>query len=122
MLHEDSFNNHIKKFLEVKNVVQDINNIVEENKNKGFKSNGSRKFGRIFNRKKKKSNAVDQFGDNYFADTLDDYTTSLSITLPKSLVSIIDKHRNDVTRSRFIRKVLSYCLTNEDDKDLESKT
>jgi hypothetical protein len=90
--------------------MNDLNEIKEKNQNIGFKSGGNRKFHRVFNRKKKKSDAIDQFGDNYFATSKEDYTVSLSITLPNSMIKMIDECRNEVSRSRFIRKVVQYSL------------
>lgn len=101
--------------------MSDLNKIKENNKNVGFKSGGNRKFHRVFNRKKKKSDAIDQFGDNYFATSKEDYTVSLSITLPNSMIKLIDECRNDVSRSRFIRKICQYSLDLEKYEDKSEK-
>ena len=93
-----------------KSIITDLEKIKQKNQNIGFKSGGNRKFHRVFNRKKKKSDAIDQFGDNYFATNKEDYTVSLSITLPESMIKLIDESRKDVSRSRFIRKIVQYSL------------
>lgn len=93
-----------------KSIIPDLDEIKERNANIGFKSGGNRKFHRVFNRKKKKSDAIDQFGDNYFANSKEDYTVSLSITLPNSMIKQIDKYRGEVSRSRFLRKICQYSL------------
>lgn len=94
-------------------MINDLDNIKKENANRGFKSGGNRKFHRVFDRKQKKSNAIDQFGDNYFATSEEDYTISLSITLPASMIKMVDEYRKEVSRSRFIRKLIEYSLNLE---------
>lgn len=101
---------------EIKNTLAQKENVIDNmsstaEANKGFKSNG-RKYKRVFKRHERKSVAVDNFGGKYFADDKDDYTKSLSITLPKSMVEIIDKKRkkDGITRSRFIRKIIEFSL------------
>lgn len=96
-----------------KSIITDLEEIKEKNQNVGFKSGGNRKFHRVFDRKKKKSDAIDQFGDNYFATNKEDYTISLCITLPESMIKLIDECRADVSRSRFIRKLVQYSLNLE---------
>lgn len=102
--------NEIKVSLSKKeNVINNMTRVAKNNA--GFKSNG-RKYKRVFKRHERKSVAVDNFGGKYFAEDKCDYTKALSITLPDSMIKIIDEKRkaDKVTRSRFIRKIIEYAL------------
>lgn len=90
------------------NVIDNMHQAIDNNQ--GFKSNG-RRYKRVFIRKERKSLAVDHYGGKYFAEEKQDYTKSISITLPRSMIKIIDSYCVDgVTRSRFIRKIIEYAL------------
>jgi hypothetical protein len=88
-----------------------IEQTIDNNKGKGFQSN-NKIYRRIFNKSAKESKAIDKFGDPYFYSNKDDETISISITLPKSLVEVVNEYCMDkgVTRSRLIRKMLEYSL------------
>jgi hypothetical protein len=88
-----------------------VDDLISSNSNKGFKSN-NKIYRRIFNKSSKESKSVDQFGDSYFYDDINDETKSISITLPLSLIEEVNKYckKKNITRSRLIRKIIEYSL------------
>ena len=49
---------------------------------------------------------LDEYGDSYYALADEDLTINVSVSLPESLVDIVDQKRGDISRSRFIRKII----------------
>ena len=49
---------------------------------------------------------IDEFGDEYYASKPEDKTKTVSVSLPKSLLAIVDEDREDIARSRFLRHIL----------------
>ena len=74
-----------------RDVLSDIEQDIEDNSSKGFKS-AKKTYRRVFNRAERTSRAIDKFGDPYFASDSGDETESISITLPKSLIKIINEY------------------------------
>lgn len=56
---------------------------------------------------------VDDFGNPYRALDEEDFVKIISITLPKSLIVILDKARGDIPRSRYLREMIEYSLSVE---------
>ena len=101
-----------------RDVLNDIEQDIVDNSDKGFKS-AKKTYRRVFDRKNRTSKAIDKFGDPYFASDEDDETQSISITLPKSLIEWINDYckQHKITRSRLIRKMCEYSFNLELEKD-----
>lgn len=51
---------------------------------------------------------VDDFGNPYRAVDEKDKVIIVALTLPKSLVKILDKKRGKIPRSRYVREMIEY--------------
>lgn len=56
---------------------------------------------------------VDDFGNPYRAIDEKDKVIIVALTLPKSLVKILDKTRGKIPRSRYVREMIEYNLNLE---------
>lgn len=94
-----------------KNIRKKVDEIIQNNKKKGYKSN-KRLYRKVFDTSIRRSSSIDKFGENYFYTRKEDVTISICITLPKSLVEEINKYcaKKELTRSRLIRKLCEYGL------------
>ena len=63
-----------------------------------------------YDKHKKKSYLVDTFGEPYYALSKEDRTKNVGVSLPLSLLKILDDERGPVSRSRFIRNKLEESL------------
>ena len=61
----------------------------------------------------KKSYLVDNYGEPYYAQSREDRTRNIGISLPDSLLKLIDEKRGGVDRSRFIRNLLEESMNVE---------
>ena len=97
-----------------RDILKDIEQDMVANSNKGFK-NHKKTYRKVFDRSSRASRAIDKFGDPYFSDSAEDETKSISITLPKSLIDVINEYcdQNKITRSRLIRKMVIYSFNLE---------
>lgn len=94
----------------------------KRNRNSGSKYyiiNGARHRKYRYDREKRKSIFLDQFGDPYFAQNRDDRVETISVTIPSSLLVRVDEVRGDVSMSRFVRKSLEY-IVERFDKDTDN--
>ena len=99
---------------QIQDVTKKIDDVLKENRKKGFKSN-NRVYRKVFNKVLRQSRSIDQFGDDYFCSKKEDETVPICVTLPASLVVKVDEYckKKGVSRSRLIRKIVIYSLNLE---------
>jgi|SRR3982750_1530924 len=93
-------------------ILKEIQNSVEKTQNNTFKTQ-KRYRKKSLSGNNSKSIAIDAFGNPFRALDEEDKTTVISITLPASLIKILDVKRKQIPRSRFLREMIEFCLDME---------
>ena len=85
---------------------------VEQTRLSSFKNVKRKHFRKSLNGSKR-SSTIDEFGNPYRAVDSEDKTEIISVTLPKSLIKILDDKRKGIARSRYLRTMIEFCLNVE---------
>lgn len=93
----------------INNIIEKIETDVEDTKKNSFK-NHKRYRKKSLNGNNTKSIAIDDFGNPFRAFDEKDKAQIISITLPASLIEILDKKRKTIPRSRYLREMVEFCL------------
>lgn len=90
-------------------VFKELDNIVDKTKKTSFKTK-RRYFKKSLYGNNRKSIPIDDFGNPLRANYDEDKTETISVSLPKSLVKILDNKRKKIPRSRYLREMIEYSL------------
>ena len=93
-------------------VFHEMSDTVAQTRTSSFNNVKRKHFRRSLNGNKR-STTIDEFGNPYRAVDDSDKTDIISVTLPKSLIKILDEKRKDIARSRYLREMIEYCLNLE---------
>lgn len=97
-------------FGELKQKAEDTQKTSFKTKRRHFKKSMSRTT---------KSITIDDFGNPYRATHEEDKVIIVSLTLPQSLVNVVDKQRGKIARSRYFREMIEYCMDLENADNIE---
>lgn len=75
--------------------------------------NGKKRRKYRYDKKLKLKILLDPYDEPYYSLDEEDKVQAYSLSLPKSLIILVDKKRNGVSRSRFIRKAIENELNVE---------
>ena len=94
--------------------LSELNKKIELAEQSSFKS-FTKKNRRLSLGKRKKNIAIDAFGNPYRAVSKENKTENISVTLPQSLIKILDKQRGKIKRSRYLREIIETALDVDDE-------
>lgn len=93
-------------------VFGEMSQTVEQTRLSSFQNKKRKHYRKSINGSKK-SSTIDEFGNPYRAVDTEDKTEIISVTLPKSLIRILDDKRQGIARSRYLRTMIEFCLNVE---------